>query len=94
MADTDLPSGDPTWSEVFEALIQQAILTRNAVLEGMCEAALVSGKYGVLVEGNHMTLTEDVPYGEIRYRDDDPGAAARPAGLVVSVAVTLEPPGF
>ena len=58
---------DPVWTAAFESLVQRAVRAQSAALEAMCEAALVSGKYGVLVEGSKITLTEDVPFGEIYY---------------------------
>lgn len=54
---------EPTVS--IQALIDQTVAARFDRLEAYCEAALVSGKLGVLIDGDNICLSERVPFGEI-----------------------------
>ena len=49
----------------IQALIDQAVAARADRLEAYCEAALVSGTLGVLVDGDNICLSERVPFGEV-----------------------------
>lgn len=56
-------------SRPFAELLSKAIRMRHAVIEGACQAALITGTHGVLIDGNTVSVTTDVPFGEIHYTD-------------------------
>lgn len=60
--------GDVT-IQAWTDLLSRVIRMRAALLEGACQAALLTGTHGVLVDGNSISVTRDVPFGEIHYTE-------------------------
>jgi hypothetical protein len=53
------------WNEEFQGFVSRAVAAEGALLEAYCEAALLSGEYGVRVVSGVPELTLEVPYGTI-----------------------------
>jgi hypothetical protein len=50
-------------SDIAQSLARAAAKAWLQRLETVCEAALQSGRYGVLIEGDFIQVSSEVPYG-------------------------------
>lgn len=65
------PFAPDPWRVKWEEFLRRAVAMQSALLEGACQAADLTGTCGVLVDGNTIRITEDVPFGEIHYASVD-----------------------
>lgn len=66
MVDSPFPV-DEEWQTAFRSLINKAAEVQRALVDAACRAALLTGTHGVLVDGNTIRITTEVPYGEVHY---------------------------